>query len=97
MKKYCFSFPGQLTGLCKIVFLMGFLTITACSSLDRKPHAMAPLHPVATAADKAAGKCMLPGQIRKLGTNFTYLTPKRAVQTSFSDCKIRGGEMNSGI
>ncbi len=36
--------------------------------------------------------CLLPGQIRKLGTNLTYLTPQRPVKTSATDCEIRGGE-----
>lgn len=36
--------------------------------------------------------CLLPGQIRKLGSQLTYLTPRRPVKTSASDCEIRGGE-----
>jgi len=36
--------------------------------------------------------CMLPGQIRKLGQNFTYLAPRRAARTTAVDCEIRGGE-----
>lgn len=36
--------------------------------------------------------CLLPGQIRKLGTSFTYLTPRRPIKTSAGDCEIRGGE-----
>jgi hypothetical protein len=36
--------------------------------------------------------CLLPGQIRKLGSQFIYLSPRRPVKTSASDCEIRGGE-----
>lgn len=36
--------------------------------------------------------CLLPGQIRRLGANATYPTPRRPVKTSISDCEIRGGE-----
>ncbi len=36
--------------------------------------------------------CLLPGQVRKLGRNLTYLTPRRPVKTNASDCEIRGGE-----
>jgi len=36
--------------------------------------------------------CLLPGQIRKLGSGLTYLTPRRPVKTSAVDCEIRGGE-----
>jgi TPR repeat protein len=36
--------------------------------------------------------CLLPGQIRQLGTRMTYLAPRRYVKTTKSDCGIRGGE-----
>ncbi|MCB1875850.1 MAG: caspase family protein [Chromatiales bacterium] len=36
--------------------------------------------------------CLLPGQIRKLGSQLTYLSARRAVKTSAQDCEIRGGE-----
>ena len=36
--------------------------------------------------------CLLPGQVRKLGRSQVYLTPRRPVKTSASDCEIRGGE-----
>ncbi len=36
--------------------------------------------------------CLLPGQIRKLGSQLTYLSPRRPIKTAASDCEIRGGE-----
>lgn len=36
--------------------------------------------------------CLLPGQIRQLGTRMTYLAPRKRVKTTKSDCGIRGGE-----
>src|SRR6266851_8048102 len=36
--------------------------------------------------------CLLPGQIRRLGSQVTYVTARRAMKTSASDCEIRGGE-----
>ena len=36
--------------------------------------------------------CLLPGQIRRLGTHVTYLTARRPVKTTAEDCAIRGGE-----
>jgi hypothetical protein len=36
--------------------------------------------------------CLLPGQVRKLGGQMTYLSPRRAVKTNAADCEIRGGE-----
>ncbi len=35
--------------------------------------------------------CLLPGQVRSLG-NQTYLTARRPIKTTASDCNIRGGE-----
>jgi TPR repeat protein len=36
--------------------------------------------------------CLLPGQIRKLGQQMTYLTARRPIKTTAGDCEIRGGE-----
>ncbi|MCP4283898.1 MAG: hypothetical protein GY792_05540 [Gammaproteobacteria bacterium] len=36
--------------------------------------------------------CLLPGQVRRLGSRITYLSPRRPVKTTASDCEIRGGE-----
>ena len=36
--------------------------------------------------------CLLPGQIRKLGSQMTYLSSRRPVKTTAGDCEIRGGE-----
>ena len=36
--------------------------------------------------------CLLPGQVRQLGTSMTYLTPRRPVKTTIADCEVRGGE-----
>lgn len=36
--------------------------------------------------------CLLPGQLRKLGGNATYMTPRRPVKTTAAECEIRGGE-----
>ncbi len=36
--------------------------------------------------------CLLPGQVRRLGSYSTYLTARRPIKTTASDCEIRGGE-----
>ena len=36
--------------------------------------------------------CLLPGQIRKLGSGASYVTPRRPIKTSASNCEIRAGE-----
>ena len=42
-------------------------------------------------ADLYVVDCLLPGQVRQLGTR-TYLTPRRPIKTTAADCRIRGGE-----
>ena len=39
--------------------------------------------------------CLLPGQVRNLGRNFTYMAPRRAIKTTAFDCGLRGGEYTS--
>ncbi len=36
--------------------------------------------------------CLLPGQMRRLGRNMSFITPRRPVKVSVSECEIRGGE-----
>jgi hypothetical protein len=41
--------------------------------------------------DVAVVDCLLPGQVRQLGST-TYLTPRRPTRTDAADCRTRGGE-----
>jgi predicted nucleic acid-binding Zn-ribbon protein len=36
--------------------------------------------------------CLLPGQVRKLGSNSVFMSARRPVRTIQSECEIRGGE-----
>lgn len=36
--------------------------------------------------------CLLPGQLRKLGSQMTYLSGRRPIRTTEADCEVRGGE-----
>lgn len=36
--------------------------------------------------------CLLPPQVRKLGSSMTYAAARRPIKTSAADCEIRGGE-----
>ena len=45
-----------------------------------------------SAEDVEVVDCLLPGQIRQLGTQVTYVTERRPVRTTKEDCAIRGGE-----
>jgi len=41
--------------------------------------------------DSQVVDCLLPPQIRRLGSQVTYLSARQAIETSASDCEIRGG------
>lgn len=56
--------------------------------------------PVATAQtenpdDLLVVDCLLPGKVRRLGTRVTYVSARKAIKTTASDCAIRGGEYTS--
>jgi len=36
--------------------------------------------------------CLLPGQVRKLGRSTSFMSARRPIRTTQSDCEIRGGE-----
>lgn len=36
--------------------------------------------------------CLLPAQVRKLGSKLIFISPRVTVQTSPTDCEIRGGD-----
>ena len=36
--------------------------------------------------------CLLPGRVRQLGSQLTYLEPPRPAKTTAAECEIRGGE-----
>ena len=44
------------------------------------------------ANDFATVDCLLPGQMRRLGTHVTFVTARRPIRTTAEDCAIRGGE-----
>ncbi|MFK7859430.1 MAG: caspase family protein [Granulosicoccus sp.] len=50
------------------------------------------VYPDVHAQDLLVVDCLLPPQVRQLGTHLTYLGQRRAVRTSGADCAIRGGE-----
>jgi hypothetical protein len=45
------------------------------------------------AAGSALVTCLVPGQIRQLDNNVTYLTAPRPVTTTARDCELRGGTL----
>jgi hypothetical protein len=47
---------------------------------------------VRNAEDLLIVDCLLPGQIRSLGRQATFISARRPIRTTQSDCEIRGGE-----
>ena len=78
--------------------LLGLVLVTSCKS----PSQEAPpgrVHQPMTSAGAGNGSddfvtidCLLPGQMRRLGTAVTFVTARRPTRTTAEDCAIRGGE-----
>ena len=52
-----------------------------------------PVQQVAANADELlVVDCLLPGQVRRLGSRMNFLTARRPMKTTARDCEIRGGE-----
>jgi TPR repeat protein len=50
---------------------------------------------VRNAEDLLIVDCLLPGQVRKLGRQTTFMSARRPMRTTQADCEIRGGEFVS--
>jgi hypothetical protein len=69
-----------------MAFAAGALTLV--SALAAPPTAAA----VRNAEDLLVVDCLLPGQIRQLGRQATFMSARRPIRTTQADCQIRGGE-----
>lgn len=82
---------GFQTGvLCSILVgaMMGCASANPESG-SNKPRQAAP----AATQSQEMVDCLLPGQIRQLDETVTYLTERRLVRTTKTDCTGRGGEI----
>ncbi|MEX2642149.1 MAG: caspase family protein [Acetobacterales bacterium] len=70
-----------------------FAIMALALALSAPAPAVGQTPPGADAADRfLVVDCMLPGQVRRLGTRTTYVTARRPLKTTASECAIRGGE-----
>lgn len=88
-----FSIWGHTLKRLLIVFVLApsvaFLSLGVLTTVTAGPaYAAAP-------EDFLVVDCLLPGKMRKLGKNVSFVTARRAMRTSQSDCEIRGGEYTS--
>lgn len=70
-----------------LLFLFGFGLAAALGAPTPMVQAA-----VRNAEDLMIVDCLLPGQIRKLGRQATYMSARRPIRTTQADCEIRGGE-----
>ena len=88
IKSIGFSIRARLTWVVTgmVVFVYG------CSSVPQKPIDLSPEAAKLSVEQLMVVDCLLPGQVRQLGSKFTYLSPRRPIKTTATDCEIRGGE-----
>lgn len=91
MSTTTFMIPSS--GLSKLCALLALVSIVSACNQPVKDDQAAGEAPAGV--EQISGlhvvDCLLPGQVRRLGQG-TYLTPRRPVRTTASDCGIRGGE-----
>ncbi len=77
-----------------IILVIGLsLIVSGCISNGQNPANSATSNLATVDADKLLPvDCLLPSQVRRLGTQMTYLAARKAIKTTGLDCEIRGGE-----
>jgi uncharacterized protein len=75
----------------RLSLLIAAVAIAACAAPPSQTEQAAATKGLATRQDLEIVDCLLPGQVRQLG-NSTYLTQRRPVRNTASECRIRGGE-----
>lgn len=80
--------------LARLSIAGALLLLIACSEnhAESSSDVTASAASAASADDLLPVDCLLPGQIRQLGQQATYVTRPRPIKTSAQDCRIRGGE-----
>jgi TPR repeat protein/uncharacterized caspase-like protein len=80
----------SLVQIITLVLLVGCVSDPA--ELQRRAGDIAKVEGMTDADKLFIVDCLLPGQIRRLGSKMTYLTARRPIKTSALDCESRGGE-----
>jgi hypothetical protein len=77
---------------CPVFSRLSVALATAVLVLGAGLPAESPRAAVRNAEDLLIVDCLLPGQIRSLGRQATFMSARRPIRTTQSDCEIRGGE-----
>ena len=67
---------------------LGGLLISTCQTMSEPSSGTKRLNP----EDILTVDCLLPPQVRQLGTSISYLAPRLPIRTSGAQCELRGGE-----
>ncbi len=85
------TFVGAGSGKRTLLSLAIAATVVAGGALQ--PFDAAAAKPkVRNAEDMLIVDCLLPGQVRKLGAQASFMSARRPIRTTQADCEIRGGE-----
>lgn len=84
-----FFLSRSVTALINTTLAFTFVLLAGCAS---KGGVTSSKNASRNANDLLIIDCLLPGQVRRLGSLSTYLTARRPIKTTASDCEIRGGE-----
>ena len=79
---------GQLKLLLTVAVATTLAGLTGTAGGAQQPSSAIPQDP----SRLLVVDCLLPGQVRKLGGQMTYMSPGRPIKTVAVDCEIRGGE-----
>ena len=76
-----------------VVLLMAACTTTELDARRAEPAGIAavPTHKDSPTSESGLVDCLLPAEVRKIGSRFVYLAPRRSIRTSMRECEIRGG------
>lgn len=83
----------KTTSIVQTMMLVGLVgCVSDPAELQRRASDIAKVEGMTDADKLFIVDCLLPGQIRRLGSQMTYLTARRPIKTSALDCEVRGGE-----
>lgn len=80
------------TGLRLVLSMLASMSITAACVSNPSTSVEIPAGAGGSIDDLMLVDCLLPSQVRQLGTKMTYMAPRRYIKTTKSNCGIRGGE-----
>src|SRR5437870_5938157 len=81
-------------GLSLLIPSLATMLIAACATSEpggRRAERSSIAYEAPMGGESGFVDCLLPAQLRKLGSSLVYLAPRRAIRTSARECELRGG------